>query len=36
MEKKYLIEFTHADGSVEEVELVTERPFTDVGLCGDC
>ena len=25
MEKKYLIEFTHADGSVEEVELVTDR-----------
>ena len=25
MEKKYLIEFTHADGTVEEVELVTHR-----------
>ena len=25
MEKKYLIEFTHADGTVEEVELVTDR-----------
>ena len=25
MEKKYLIEFTHADGSVEEVELITDR-----------
>ena len=25
MEKKYLIEFIHADGTVEEVELVTDR-----------
>lgn len=23
--KKYLIEFTHTDGSIEEVELVTDR-----------
>lgn len=23
--KKYLIEFTHADGKVEEVELTTDR-----------
>lgn len=23
--KKYLIEFTHTDGTVEEVELVTDR-----------
>lgn len=23
--KKYLIEFTHADGTVEEVELTTDR-----------
>ena len=25
MKKKYLIEFTHADGTKEEVELVTDR-----------
>lgn len=23
--KKYLIEFTHADGTIEEVELTTDR-----------
>jgi hypothetical protein len=25
MKKKYLIEFTHSDGTKEEVELVTDR-----------
>jgi len=25
MKKKYLIEFTHLDGTVEEVELTTDR-----------
>tara|TARA_B100000900_G_C20414653_1_gene648346 strand:+ start:159 stop:338 length:180 start_codon:yes stop_codon:yes gene_type:complete len=27
MKKKFIIEFTHSDGKVEEVEFVTERGY---------
>lgn len=29
--KKYLIEFTHTDGTVEEVELTTDRLEWSIG-----